>query len=214
MFAMLDWHKGKEMNIKTIKIFLTTSLCLGMAATANALSYSYDFGLEKYVNTARGTDSLKLDHATLTGETANLIYTQRYGGGIYDNIGGDGDITIEFSKAFNFLTITAGDGGGDIDAFAVTLYEFGTGKELGAWKTPIFDGLYGEKWFTLDIKQQNIGKAVFDPANSGILPGKVGGLRGIAMTELSYGILPIPEPGTGLLLSIGLAWLLWTRKRS
>jgi len=191
---------------------LSIALCIAPIKVANATPFSYDFSSMGYSH-GQSFNNTILDAATLTGETANLIYSENYGGGIYDSAGGDGDISILFSQAVNYLSITAGDGGGDSDAFAISLYAFGTDDYLGTWNTPVFDGGKGPHWYTLRLSQENIGKAVFDPGNYGSLPGVVDRKGGIALTELSYNTLPVPEPSTIILLWGGLAGLAIVRKR-
>lgn len=200
------------MSSKILHGILYVVLCIGFTKVANATLFSYDFSSMGYHH-SQSLDNTLLDVATLTGETGKLIYSSYYGGGIYDNTGGDGDILITFSEAIDYLSITAGDGGGDLDAFAISLYAFETEEYLGTWRTPIFGWQHQPQWFTLSITKQNIGKAIFDPGNSGILPGRVDSLGGIAMTELSYNTHPVPEPSTLVLLGTGLAGLVIIRKR-
>ncbi len=183
---------------------------LMLAGNTEALLYTYDFSSMGY-SEGQNFEGVTLDYATFTSETHSLQYTTGYGGGIYGgyDLGGTSDIYIDFSVAVNQISITAGDGAGDLDAFAVTLYEYGSGDLLGTWNSPQFGGSNEPEWYPLDISALNIGRVVFDPGNSGVLPGQLGPpYGGMVMTELSYNTSDIiPELSTMLLLGTGLIGL-------
>jgi hypothetical protein len=124
---------------------------------------------------------------TFTGQSGTLIYTGAYGAGLYDGFGAANDITLSFSSGVSSLSLRAGDGGGDLDAFGVSLYEFGTSNFLGYFTTPQFGGPSEPEWYTLNLAGLGlIGKAVFDPGNSGVLPGSASGAGGVILTTVSF----------------------------
>jgi hypothetical protein len=188
-------------------VFLSI-LLLCLSGTLQAATYSYDFSS---MGIANGTsyEGATVGHATFTSEDGNLQYTSNYGGGLYDGAGGSNDIYIDFSQGVDNLSFTAGDGAGDDDAFAVSLYEFGTNNFLGTWSTPVFGGANEPEWYTLAIAITNVGRVVFDQGNSGVLPGTASGSGGVVMTEFSYSVVPIPAAvwlfGSGLLGIFGLS---------
>lgn len=155
-----------------------------------------------------------LDVATFTSETVNLRYYSNYGGGIgAGNSGATGDTYIAFSQPVSGLSFTGGDGAGDNDAFAVTLYAFGTNNLLGTWNTPLFGGSNEPEWYTLNVVATNVGRVVFDPGNSGVLPGSKDNTGGLIITEMGFQAAPAPLPSALLLFGSGLVGLAARRLR-
>ncbi len=189
---------------------------------ATPIIYSYDFSTMGYTE-GEIFENKTIDLAAFTSEPGysnNFVYTNSYGGGLYVYPAGDADIYINFSQAVDMLSFTAGDGGGDFDAFAVSLYEFGTNNFLGTFNTPLFGGLAEPEWFTLNLTIANVGRAVFDPGNSGILPGVAEGNLdgGVILTESSYrgepiAVVTVPTPATIPLLGIALAALGFSHRK-
>ena len=190
----------------------TLFLVLGLIGNASATQYTYDFSTMGF-SKGQILEGMTIDFSTFTSETGDLRYYTDYGGGIGtgDQWGTAANIYINFSIAINEISFTAGDGKTDQDAFAVTLYEFGTGTPLGTWSTPIFGGSNEPEWYTLNISASNIGLVLFDPGNSGVLPGVKEKLGGLVIVDMGY--TPVPEPATLLLLVSGMAGAIALRKK-
>lgn len=191
--------------------FILLVFCL--TGNAGAVLYSYDFSTMGFSD-GQNLEGMTRDYATFTSETTDLTYYSSYGAGIGTGYawGAAGDIYISFSTPVANLSFRAGDGGGDLDAYAVTLYAYGTNALIGTWQTPQFDGGNGE-WYTLNVTASNIGSIVFDPGNAGNLPGTKEGLGGVIMTDFSYNAQPVPIPAALWLLGSGLIGLAGFRRR-
>lgn len=173
----------------------------------------FDFSTMGFTD-GQNLEGMTQDIATFTSETGDLRYYAAYGAGIGTgyNWGGAADTYIAFSQPVSGLSFTGGDGAGDNDAFAVTLYQFGTNNLLGTWNTPVFGGSNEPEWYTLNVAAANIGRVVFDPGNSGVLPGFKEGSGGLIITEMGFQASPVPLPSALLLFGSGLAGLLaWRR---
>lgn len=205
-------EKDDTMKKTLVYLWILILVAIGLTGNAGATQYSYDFSTMGFSN-GQYLEGMTLDFSAVTSETDDLRYYTDYGGGIGtgDIWGSTADIYIDFSIAINEISFTAGDGEADEDAFAVTLYEFGTGTPIGTWSTPIFGGSNEPEWYTLNISAPNIGRVLFDPGNSGVLPGVIGKRGGLIIVEMGY--TPVPEPATILLLGSGLAGAIALRKK-
>ena len=195
---------------------LVALLLIAISASASATSFSYDFSALGYFE-GQIIEGSTLDFATLTSENGDLNYTNSYGGGILNdyNNGATGDVYFGFSTPVDFLSFRGGDGAGDEDAFELFLYEFGTNNYLGTFATPVFGGANEPEWYTLNVAVGNIGKVVFDPGNGGTLPGTMGLLGGVVITDFEYNTAPtVPEPGMLSMLGLGLSGIaLYLRRK-
>lgn len=190
-------------RICLVVLFVTSSVIANV---------SYDFGSMGF-SEGQNVEGLALTSAVITSETSNMWYTDSYGGGLLAHFGGAADLYINFSAPINQISATGGNGAGDSDAFSLYLYEFGTDNFLGRYDTPVFGGAAEPQWYTLSVSVSNVGRVVFDPGNSGVLPGTIGGLGGVVMTNLSYNCGVIPAPGAILLGSVGIGLVGWLRRR-
>lgn len=189
-----------------MKKLLLVVVVLMLAGSASATPHSFDFSEQGYFE-GQALEGAIYGSATLTSETGLLQYTTFNGAGISNGYAFSGDVYFDFSEAVSNLSFRGGDGAGDYDAFAVTLYEFGSNNLLGTWTTPIFGGANEPEWYTLNLAVANVGRAVFDPGNSGLLPGVVGFSGGLIITDFGFstGAPAIPEPATMLLFGLGMA---------
>ena len=166
-----------------------------------------------------------LDSMTLTSEVTifdgifgplqNYLSTPPPFIGLAGNEAATEDIYLSFSVPMNFISLTAGDGGGDDDAFQAWVYEFSTNNLLGTFVTPPFilgDSIDNPDIYTLNVSLPNIGRVVFDPGNSTDLPGDAFNSGGQLLTKISYNTA-VPEPTTMLLLGLGFIGLAVMRRK-
>ena len=152
---------------------------------------------------------------TLSSSNGTLIYTNNYGGGLYDGFGAASDITLTFSSAVSSISLRAGDGAGDLDAFGLLIYEFGTNNLLGSFYSPQFGGPNEPEWDTLTVSGVGaIGRVVFDPCNSGACPGNDAAAGGVVITDINIEVgAAVPEPSTYALMFGGLGLVGWMARR-
>jgi hypothetical protein len=195
-------------------VFFSMLAVLALAVQSGAVDYSYHFGSMGFTD-GQNLEGMNLDIATFTSETGDLRYYSGYGSGIGTGYvwGAAGDTYIQFADPVSALSFRGGDGVGDYDAFAVTLYEFGTDSLMGTWATPAFGGPAEPEWYTLNIAASNVGRLVFDPGNSGVLPGTKEGLGGLVITDMGYSTAAVPAPGAILLGALGTGLVGWLRRR-
>ena len=189
------------------KLF-TLFMLIAAVSSVQAAVITYDFSATSVEG--QSYEGATLGVMTLTSESGDLSYTGSYGGGLITEPSGGStaDVELTFSSPISLLSVTAGDGSGDSDAFSLYLYEFGTMNFLGRYDSPVFGGASEPEWFTLSVPGVSIGRVVFDPGEGGVLPGTLGGAGGIVITEISFdtSTATIPEPSTlGMLVLAGAA---------
>jgi len=196
-----------------IKKIALSAAVAGLFAAAPAMAQSYNFA--SISSQGQNYQNATLGPMTLSSENGTLIYTSAYGGGLYDNNGASSDITLTFSSAVSSIAVRAGDGAGDLDAFGLIAYEFGTNNLLGSFYTPQFGGPNEPEWYTLTLSGiGNIGRVVVDPCNSGVCPGTLAGLGGVVVTDINLNVAPaVPEPSTYALMIGGLGIIGWLGRR-
>jgi hypothetical protein len=192
---------------------IAAALSLCFAASAEAAVYDFS----TFSTEGQSYEGVTLGNMTLNSETGSLQYTDSYGGGIAGNIPGGGadDVYLTFATAINGISLRAGDGDGDSDAFGITAFEFGTNNLLGTWYSAVFGGASEPEWYTLDVLASNIGRIVFDPCNAGVCPGSSLGSGGVVITDIITDtvVSPVPEPETYAMLLVGLGLIGFMARR-
>ena len=190
-------------------------MCLGLsllATQAQGALYSYDFSAMGYTH-EQGLEGMVLDFATFTSETGALEYDATHGGGLRGNVAGTSDIVIAFSEPVYNISVTAGDGGGDDDAFALTLYNESFLPLGPAINSPVFDDGSDPEWYTLNTTVTGVHFMRFDPGNAGVLPGVSTSTGGVVMTDFSYCVDVVPVPSAVLLGALGLGVARWRLRK-
>ena len=195
--------------------FRVAFLALGAAllVPSHAQAVSIDFsalGLSE----GQSYENTTYDIAKFTSENSSLTYTNSYGAGLRTSGGSAWDVYVNFAAPIGSISVRAGDGAGDSDAFSLSLYEFGTNNFLGTFSSPVFGGSHEPEWYTLTVSGVGlIGRVVFDPGNAGVLPGIGSNDGGVIITDLNFETAggAVPEPG-GLMAAGLLAAVLLGRK--
>lgn len=207
-----ETHGEITMNL-TKKLAAVCALALASAAQAAPVSIQFS---TRGLSEAQSVEGSTFSGATFTSEAGDLHYTNSYGQGIFAGPGADSDVFISFAGSVDSVTVRAGDGAGDNDAFAISVYAFGTNAFLGTFSTPVFGGVNEPQWETLTVSGLGpIGKIVFDPGNAGHLPGQLGALGGVVITDLNFDTSRnhVPEPTSLALVGLGVASLAGLRSR-
>lgn len=200
---------AKRLSTATFRVALL-ALAAAVIAPSSALAIPVNIDFST-LGLAEGQsyEGQTYDIATFTSENASLTYTNDFGAGLRTSEGSSWDVYVNFAAPVSSISVRAGDGAGDNDAFALSVYAFGTDAFLGTFSTPLFGGAAEPEWYTLNLSGLGlIGRVVFDPGNSGVLPGTGIGNGGVIITDLNFDTAEatVPEPGgltaAGLLVAV------------
>jgi hypothetical protein len=148
---------------------------------------------------------LVIGSTTFTSESGTLDILFAGHPGLAGSSGAAADLFVSFGSPVSSVTITMGDGGGDVDRFRVSAFDFTTNALISVTDSPIFNPDH-----TLTVVGPNIGSLTIDPGNSGLLPGTIGPAGGVLLKVLDF---TVPEPSTALLFVTGIAGLAWYGRR-
>jgi hypothetical protein len=209
-----------------MRVVYTIVVCAALLAPAGQAEAAYDYDFSTLYTYGQALEGTVVDSVVaLTSETTGLKYETGYGGGLVGNEAATSDIFMGFAGKLSTLSVTAGDGQRDPDAFRLNLYDGTT--SLGSVDAPIFDGAAEPEWYTLTVDVAallpgaNVNYVAFDPGNAGDLPGLSNADGGVALTMLSFEFcddpdppdLTLPGPGTLVLCALGVPLLTWLRAR-
>jgi hypothetical protein len=189
-------------------IVLSLLLCFFIASSANAVVLNFD-------DLAGGTDLKNTFYQGVyftTSATQVRVYVDNESGGgassLHNSISTTaveywmGTIKVVFPVLANYVKVTGGDQGGDVDSFTLALYDSSDSLITSA-NTGVFggnpsstNGYYGDV-ASLELSANNIAYALLTPTSPSGL--------GITFDDLTY--TPVPLPGTLLLLGSGLLGL-------
>lgn len=191
---------------KLLSLAAVAMLCGPMfAAPAHAATINFEG-----FSDGQNINGLNLGGVTLTatGGVVEIFSNGRFGASFnspvnaFSTPNGTGTLTGVFDAPTSFVSLYAGDEGGDTDSWRLEVFDAAVGgNSLGSLSSGDYSG---DPYFLLAITASNILR--FEATWTGLVAG-------VAYDDLSFDSATVPEPGSLALLGLSLAGLAAARRR-